>query len=60
MKLEMDVTAREIRTQAGVFFEQLGTLSEAHVLVVRAAQAAHRENITVADLQERVRLRDED
>ena len=58
-KLEMDIPVREIRAQAGVFLDELGTLSEALVLVVRAAQAAQRENITVADLQERVRLRDE-
>ena len=58
-KLEMDIPVREIRAQAGVFLDKLGTLSEALVLVVRAAQAAQRENITVADLQERVRLRDE-
>ena len=58
-KLEMDVPVREIRAQAGVFLNKLGALSEALVLVVRAAQAAQRENITVADLQERVRLRDE-
>jgi hypothetical protein len=58
-KLDMDIPVREIRTQAGVFLDKLGTLSEALVLVVRAAQAAQRENITVTDLQERVLLRDE-
>ncbi len=48
--LEMDIP--------GVFFDKLGTLSEALVLVVRPAQVAQRENITVADLQERVRFRE--
>jgi hypothetical protein len=59
-KLEMNIPVREIRTQAGVFLDKLGTLSEALVLVARAAQAVQRENIYVAELQERVRLRNED
>jgi hypothetical protein len=59
-KLETHVPVREILAQADVFLDKLGTLSEAFVSVVRAAQTAQRKNITVADLQqERVQLRDE-
>ncbi len=50
----------KLEMNAPVLLGKLGTLSEALVLLVRAGQAAQRENITVAELKERVRLRDEE
>ncbi len=54
VRLDMNVPVRELRAQAGVFLDKIGTLYEVFVMGVRTGQAPQRENGSVADLQESV------